>query len=254
MMMTVLPVSADIGTAYTVSAAEKLSAPSDLRAARITDTTITLTWNKRNGADAYRVYIYNAESKKYEKYKTVTGTYCTVKDLSPGKKYKFKVAALKKNGTKYSVQKKSSPITAETKDSSAAGAKPKELNAPKFGDSSEKALAGCGIGNYTGEKLSDGKTKYTGTVLLDNMESKLCLTFNKNDQMCEYELCAPMQYLAFTFYLDGYVKSFGEYTVEQSETQGAPTYVWQMGTVTMKVGFYEECEMYVYAVDQAYSD
>lgn len=61
---------------------------------------VTLTWNKVEGADAYRVYVYNAKTGKYKKIATVSGTKKTITGLASGK-YKYKVAAVEKKDGKY---------------------------------------------------------------------------------------------------------------------------------------------------------
>ena len=55
----------------------------------------TISWSKVDGADAYRVYMYDAKSKSYKRKATVKGTKYTVKKLSNGKTYKFKVMPVK---------------------------------------------------------------------------------------------------------------------------------------------------------------
>ena len=95
-----------------VSAAAKLAAPKNIKAVSSGTSAIKLTWSKVSGASAYRVYKYNASTKKYETYKNVAGTSCTVKNLESGKTYKFRVAALVKSGGKYVVQTKSSAVSA----------------------------------------------------------------------------------------------------------------------------------------------
>ncbi len=97
-----------------VSAASKLSAPTGI-SATVTDTTAKITWKKVSGADAYRVYMLNSSSGKYETYMTVSGTTCNVTDLSAGKTYKFKIATLVKSGSKYTEQNKTSAQAVKTK-------------------------------------------------------------------------------------------------------------------------------------------
>ena len=76
---------------------------------------ITLKWFSVDEADAYRIYVYNSETGSYEKYKTVTGTRCTIESLKKNTKYKFKVAAVKKvNGT-YKQGKVSDVFSVSTK-------------------------------------------------------------------------------------------------------------------------------------------
>ncbi len=55
--------------------------------------TVELSWKKIKGADGYIIRFYNEKTKKYESLDTVTGTTCKIKNLSPGKKYKFAVVA-----------------------------------------------------------------------------------------------------------------------------------------------------------------
>ncbi|MCM1062316.1 MAG: fibronectin type III domain-containing protein, partial [Eubacterium sp.] len=59
----------------------KVSAPTGFKASKKTNS-ITLSWGAVEGADMYRVYKYNPETKKYEKYKDVKSAKCTVSGLS----------------------------------------------------------------------------------------------------------------------------------------------------------------------------
>ena len=96
------------------SSADGLAAPTDIKASK-TSSKITLSWEAVSGADAYRVYMYNDETDKYEKYKDVSGTKCTVSGLKSGASYKFKVAALKKSNGKYKAGKQSKAVSVKTK-------------------------------------------------------------------------------------------------------------------------------------------
>lgn len=65
-----------------------------LKAKKASSTSIKLTWTEVKGADAYRVYLYNAKTNKYEKCLTLKGgTSYTIKNLSSGT-YKYKIAPL----------------------------------------------------------------------------------------------------------------------------------------------------------------
>ncbi|MBQ3842061.1 MAG: fibronectin type III domain-containing protein [Ruminiclostridium sp.] len=98
-----------------ISAASTLASPTGIKATS-TSGSVKLTWNKVSGADAYRVYKYNSYTKKYDTYKTVKSTSCTVSKLSPNTNYKFRIAALvKKSNGSYSVQTKSAVYTVRTK-------------------------------------------------------------------------------------------------------------------------------------------
>lgn len=109
------PVCQDTGVAITAEAASsKLAAPSYVLCSKKSSDSAELMWGSVSGADAYRIYMYNASSKKYVSYKTVKGTSYTVTGLKPGKSYSFKVAALKKSGGKYVAGKKSETVKVKT--------------------------------------------------------------------------------------------------------------------------------------------
>lgn len=80
-----------------IKATTKLSAPSGINVAR-NESTIKLTWNKVAGATGYRVYMYNASTKKWVNQKTLTGTSLTVSKLKAATIYQFKLIAYKKTG------------------------------------------------------------------------------------------------------------------------------------------------------------
>lgn len=144
--------------AVTAEAADsKLAAPKNIKAAA-GDGKVTLTWEKVNGADAYRVYIYNAETKKYEKCKFVKGEKATVTGLENGKTYKFKVAAAVKSGKSYKTGTASAAVSAKPK------AEMKEITANKknlvgvwlFYDISET------VTYNKGTKYNPAKVEYDG--------------------------------------------------------------------------------------------
>lgn len=116
-ILTVLPISTENSSSLAIvaeAADSKLAAPKNLKAAA-GDGKITLTWDKVKGADVYRVYIYNAETKKYEKCKLIKSEKATITGLENGKTYKFKVAAAVKSGKSYKTGKISAAISAKPK-------------------------------------------------------------------------------------------------------------------------------------------
>ena len=78
------------------SSSGSAAAPSNFKASK-TNNSVTLSWDAVDGADLYRVYKYNDKIGKYEKYKDVKSTKCTVSGLSANTKYKFKVVSYSKN-------------------------------------------------------------------------------------------------------------------------------------------------------------
>lgn len=61
-----------------------------------TTSSITLKWNKVEGATGYRVYQYDTKNKKWVKIKTTTSDSYKVKNLKQGTIYKYVVKAYKK--------------------------------------------------------------------------------------------------------------------------------------------------------------
>ncbi|MGN1303949.1 MAG: RHS repeat domain-containing protein [Oscillospiraceae bacterium] len=112
--ISVIP-SAEVNDLFiSASAASKLSAPSGIKAAAGTDK-ITLTWDKVSGADAYRVYMYDSNSKKFKKIMTTTETKTTITGLLSEESYRFMLSAVKKNGKTYTGGENSKEFKVTTK-------------------------------------------------------------------------------------------------------------------------------------------
>lgn len=101
---------------------KKLTAPTGIKATTDTDS-VTLSWNAVSGASVYRIYSYNSSSKKFAVLESaVRGTSYTNDGLKSNTQYRYKIAALVKNGSSYAVQTKSSEIKATTKSSNSSNA------------------------------------------------------------------------------------------------------------------------------------
>lgn len=73
-------------------------ATAGLKASKITDSSVTLSWNKAAGAQGYAVYSYNSASKKYVLIGAPSAASFTVNNLKASTSYKFAVRAYVKNG------------------------------------------------------------------------------------------------------------------------------------------------------------
>lgn len=118
MLVSACPITTDKCTLAIESYAAEtvLSAPYNVKA-EVKNNTASLSWDKVDGADAYRIYKYDAGKKKYVKYKSITGNKIVIKNLEEGS-YKFKIAALTKNGKSYKVGNTSKAVTAKIQTSS----------------------------------------------------------------------------------------------------------------------------------------
>lgn len=90
------------------------AAPANIKASK-TNNSVTLTWDKADGADMYRVYKYNDKTGKYEKYKDVKSAKCTISGLKANTKYKFKITAYSKADGKYVKGESSKAVSVTTK-------------------------------------------------------------------------------------------------------------------------------------------
>lgn len=86
----------------------------DLKAEKKTADSFVLTWDEQEGADAYRVYIYDKAEGKYTAYKTVASGHCTVKGLKAGTSYKLIVRSLDKVKGKYKKISDSGAVSVKT--------------------------------------------------------------------------------------------------------------------------------------------
>ena len=93
-------VNADKGTAYTVKDNKTITTATDkpaFKMSHVTGTTLTLAWNKVTGASFYRVYSYNAATKKYERLAQTTALSYKLTGLKNNTNYPVLVRAFNKN-------------------------------------------------------------------------------------------------------------------------------------------------------------
>ena len=76
-----------------------LSKVENLHTADSAKNSLTLEWDEVKGATAYRVYYYNTGKKAFKIYKEVTDNSVTVNKIPSGKKYIFRVKAVRKTKT-----------------------------------------------------------------------------------------------------------------------------------------------------------
>ena len=70
-----------------------------LKKAKAGSSAISLKWKKQAGVSGYKVYVYNAKTKKYKLYKSTKSNKITIKKLKGKTTYKFKVMAYKKTAS-----------------------------------------------------------------------------------------------------------------------------------------------------------
>ena len=217
------------GSGYTVqtqSAAQsvktKLAAPKNVKASAGA-SSVKLTWNKVTGADAYRIYKYNSSSKKYETYKNVSGTSCTVSGLSAGT-YRFKVAALVESGSKYTAQAQSAEAKATVSSSKSSGAS--LMSFPSFGTSKSSAVKAMGLtGGVDLGEMQAGVYAYGGYKKVNGTDCMVILYFNSSQKFFYGAAFIPTEAITFKKALSSLRSAYGDETVKLNSS-GIEMYEW----------------------------
>lgn len=90
-----------------------------------TSSSVTITWNAVEGAELYKVYMYNSETGKFTKYKDVKKPKCRVSGLKASTKYRFKVVVCTKDAEgKIVTGETSKAVSASTSDKKPADKAP----------------------------------------------------------------------------------------------------------------------------------
>lgn len=152
---------AQFSPAVSVSAVAKLTAPTGITYTSTTNS-VTLKWDKVNGADAYRIYKYDTAKKQFVKYKTVTGTVCEVEGLDTNTAYKIRVASLEKVSSRYEEggHEDIKVKTSATKKKYVSKKIPKisDVLKTKYGFTKQVADNGSGITTIAYSAVKNGKT------------------------------------------------------------------------------------------------
>ena len=91
--------------------------PSSPSCEKSTNSSIKLKWYAVDGADGY--YVYRKVGKQWKQVKTTTGTTCTIKKLSAGTSYQFRIKAyVNADGKKYSTYSDTAKIATTPKKTS----------------------------------------------------------------------------------------------------------------------------------------
>lgn len=160
------------------------------------NTQIALKWKKISNASGYQVFQYNPTTDKFEAIGTVTGTSVTVKNLTNGQNYKFKVRAYRTVGGVTRYADFSSTVTVKP---IAVSSEVKSLATMTYKAKVKKTVSASltnGSGKVTVAKntnvtvlvrsksspckvqLSNGKTVY---INFSNLTFKSCIYNNKNN-------------------------------------------------------------------------
>ncbi len=154
-----------------VYAATLLSAPTGLSVSSASGK-MNIKWESVRGADAYRVYIYDNAQKKWKKYKTVTGTVCSLTGLTQGKTYYFVVSALDKNGKNYTEGMRTSKFKVTYSPKSAANTNKKRPALPSVTDYGFDDRTSKYDGKYTAVGRDAYEADYEDVQQVKNWENE----------------------------------------------------------------------------------
>lgn len=130
--------------------------------AKKSSNKVILTWKAIKGADAYRVYSYDALSKKYVKLATVIDTTYTAKGLSAGT-HKFYVRAVEKSGKTYkNIGEKSKTVSVKISDTNTKATTASSAEKTVYITETGKRYHydnHCNGGTYYSTTLSDAKNR-----------------------------------------------------------------------------------------------
>lgn len=108
------------GIAYKYDTGESESVFSGFKTTA-TSSSVTLTWDAVEGAELYKVYMYNNETGKFTKYKDVKNPKCRVSGLEANTKYRFKAVVYTRDAEGKLVKGETSKaVSASTSDKKSA--------------------------------------------------------------------------------------------------------------------------------------
>jgi len=84
------------------SASAATTTPGNVRAVSVTATTMTIRWDAVTGASGYRLAVSDSATMAGPTYRDVAGTGRVVRNLTPRKRYFFRVAVLDSSGSRVS--------------------------------------------------------------------------------------------------------------------------------------------------------
>ncbi len=80
----------------TLKTATNPAVPNLFKSTKGTESSVTLTWKETSGASGYRIFVYNSRTKAWKKIKTLSDTSYTMKKLTAGTTYKFRIKSFKR--------------------------------------------------------------------------------------------------------------------------------------------------------------
>lgn len=124
---------------------------------------ITISWNKVKNATGYKVYQYNSSKKKWNQVKNVTGSSSTIRSLTVGKTYKYKVRAYYEEDGKVTYGAYSKVVSAKPVPAAVRSVKAVNSDEQKVKLTWKKA---SGVGGYVVYRSSSANGKYKAVKTL----------------------------------------------------------------------------------------
>ncbi len=148
----------------TLAVTTKPETPSSFKGKADSATKITLSWNKVSGATGYKIYLYDAQAKKWNAVDATKKTSFTMDSLSSAAVYKFRVKAYKTIGEKNIYGEATKTVTVVTPPQTPTGLKAVSVSENQA-ELTWKAVSGAS--GYRVYQYDSGKKGYT---LLDSVK------------------------------------------------------------------------------------
>jgi len=211
------------------------AAPENCRVTEKSSDYVIVAWDAADGADAYKVELYNKSSGEYEKVKSTKRCKCKITGLEAGTEYKIRVTSLVKIDGKYKAAE-SETLRILTESSAAdipdgESVEPGVWESPELGVDISSALSTTHVGSYNVEQEEGGITQLVGSVYISNDD--VCdivgMWFNSLGRLYEYALLFSCENSVCT--------SISAYLLSESESHyssdGYEIYIFPDDLVTM---------------------
>lgn len=224
-----------VSPSATVAATVKYSNPSTPKSFRYTatgDKSVTLKWSKASKASGYVLYKYNEDTNTYEQYKKYSSgtSKVTLKSLTAGKTYKFRLRSYRKAGGATLWSGYSSTVSVKI---TAFSSDVKSVRTPKY---TVKLRSTITVTNLTTGKK---QTLKKGTKLQANSKnSKTTVAYLSNGDKVKVSR-SKLKYTGLTKRKTDYSKSTKENFVNAKGYSSPSKYLIWVSEYTLKINIFK---------------
>lgn len=160
----------------TASITLKILTPANVKKFRVGsygNKSVYLKWNEAKNATGYQIWCYDEETGTYKKIKATEKTYCQIKKLTPGTKYKFKIRSYRKVDGQIKYSEFSDVITAKAKKIDVSSIRGRLFTAyVKYDVKAKVVSTGKKVTLKKGTTIGTEKKVYSGTITAYTTDNK----------------------------------------------------------------------------------